>query len=200
MGGDPLRTLVVTSPAAGEGTSTVSSNLAVTFAQQNLRVLIVDADMRRARLHTIFGGHREPGLSEVLARQGTLEEAIRPTDVEGLHLLPAGMLVPNVSEMLGSERMRALMGELTDRYDLVIIDTPPVLAAADAEILGVQADATLVVVRAGQTERQPAQYAVQQMRAIGSRVMGVVLNDPDEKIAAYGRYTYYYDYYGETQS
>ena len=156
-GGDPLRSLLITSPTASEGKSSVSSNLAVTFAQQNLRVLLIDADMRRARLHTLFDVPRLPGLTEVLARQNTLEEVIRLTPIDGLHLLPAGTLVPNVSELLGSERMSAVMAELSSRYDLLVVDTPPVLAAADAEILAVQADATLVVVRAGQTERQSAQ-------------------------------------------
>lgn len=195
--GDPLRTLMVTSPGAGEGKSTVASNLAVTFAQQRLSVLLVDCDVRRSRAHVIFGVERLPGLTEVLARQATIEESIRPTVVDGLHILPAGLLVPNVSELLGSERMKAVLAELSERYDLVVVDTPPVLAAADAEILGVQTDATLVVIRAGKTERQPAQYAVQQLRAIGARVVGGVLNDPDEKVAGYGRYTYYYDYYSK---
>ncbi|HEX6748115.1 MAG TPA: polysaccharide biosynthesis tyrosine autokinase [Longimicrobium sp.] len=196
-GGDPLRTLLVTSPGASEGKSTVCANLAVTFAQQHMRVLLVDCDMRRSRLHTLFGAERTPGLTEVLARQGTLEEAIRSTQVEGLHILPAGTLVPNISELLGGAGMRAVMAELSSRYDLVVVDTPPVLAAADAEILGVQTDAVLLVLRAGQTDRQPAQYAVQQLRAIGARVVGAVLNDPDEKVADYGRYTYYYDYYSQ---
>jgi capsular exopolysaccharide synthesis family protein len=196
-GGDPLRSLLITSPTASEGKSSVSSNLAVTFAQQKLRVLLIDADMRRARLHTLFQVERLPGLTEVLARQNTLEEVIRVTSIDGLHLLPAGTLVPNVSELLGSERMTAVMAELSTRYDLLVVDTPPVLAAADAEILAVQTDATLIVVRAGQTERQSAQYAVQQLRAVGARVVGAVLNDPDEKVAGYGRYTYYYDYYSK---
>jgi capsular exopolysaccharide synthesis family protein len=196
-GGDPLRSLLITSPTASEGKSSVSSNLAVTFAQQKLRVLLIDADMRRARLHTLFQVDRLPGLTEVLARQNTLEEVIRVTSIDGLHLLPAGTLVPNVSELLGSERMTAVMAELSTRYDLLVVDTPPVLAAADAEILAVQTDATLMVVRAGQTERQSAQYAVQQLRAVGARVVGAVLNDPDEKVASYGRYTYYYDYYSK---
>lgn len=194
-GGDPLRSVLVTSPGASEGKSTVTANLAVTFAQQRMRVLLVDCDIRRSRLHTLFGVDRVPGLTEVLVRQATLDETIHSTLVEGLHLLPAGTLVPNVSELLGSDRMRDVLAELSSRYDLVLVDTPPVLAAADAEILGVQTDAALVVIRAGQTERQPAQYAVQQLRAIGARVVGGVLNDPDEKVSGYGRYTYYYDYY-----
>ncbi|HEX5726188.1 MAG TPA: polysaccharide biosynthesis tyrosine autokinase [Longimicrobiaceae bacterium] len=194
-GNGRLRTLLVTSPAASEGKSTICSNLAVTFAQQHLRVVLVDGDLRRSRLHAIFGAPRVPGLVEVLTRESTLDEALRPTSVDGLHVLPAGKLVPNASELLGSGDMHRLLEALAARYDLVIVDTPPVLAAADAEILGVQTDAVLMVVRAGQTERQAAQYAVQQLRAIGAHVVGAVLNDPDHKVGGYGRYAYYQEYY-----
>lgn len=195
--GAQVKTLMVTSPAASEGKSTVSSNLAVTFAQQHLRVALVDGDLRRSRLHHLFGVERVPGLTEVLSGQAALEDVFRPSGIEGLTLVPAGTLVPNVSELLGSGGMRAALARLGELFDIVIVDTPPVLAAADAEILGGQADAALLVVRAGSTERQSAQYAVQQMRAIGVRLVGAVLNDPDEKLAAYGRYAYYYDYYTE---
>jgi capsular exopolysaccharide synthesis family protein len=191
--GEPMRTLLVTSPAASEGKSTVCANLAVTFAQQNLRVLLVDGDLRRSRLHHVFETERTPGLGEVLSGAATIDEAVRPTAVPGLSLLPAGVLAPNASELLGSA-MRPLLDALAERFDLVILDTPPILAAADAEIMGVQSDAVLLVVRAGQTDRSSAQYAVQQMRAIGARVVGAVLNDPDEKVPGYGRYAYYYDY------
>jgi polysaccharide biosynthesis transport protein len=91
--------------------------------------------------------------------------------------------------------MNDLLRTLSERFDLVIVDTPPVLAAADAEILGVQTDAVLLVVRAGQTDRGSAQYAVQQLRAVGARIVGAVLNDPDDKIPGYGKYGYYYQYY-----
>ncbi|HEX8694950.1 MAG TPA: polysaccharide biosynthesis tyrosine autokinase [Longimicrobium sp.] len=195
--GDPLRTIMVTSAGASEGKSTVCANLAVTFAQQHMRVLLVDCDMRRSRLHTIFDAPRTPGLTEVLVGQATLEQAVRPTLVEGLSILPAGTLAPNVSELLGAAAMRRTLEALQAAYDLVIVDTPPVLAAADAEILGVQTDAVLMVVRAGQTDRHSAQYALQQLRAIGARVVGAVLNDPDQKVAGYGRYTYYYEYYSD---
>ena len=192
--GEPLKTLLVTSPAASEGKSTVSANLAVTFAQQHLSVVLVDGDLRRSRVHHIFGVERVPGLTEVLAGKAALEDAVRATQVEGLHVLPAGVLVPNASELLGGAAMRAALDALSERFDLVIVDTPPVLAAADAEIMGVQTDAVLMVVRAGQTERQAAQYAVQQLRALGARMVGAVLNDPDEKVPGYARYGYYYEY------
>jgi capsular exopolysaccharide synthesis family protein len=126
-----------------------------------------------------------------------LEEGLRTTVVEGLHVLSAGRLVSTVSELLGGAAMGRALRDLHARYDVVVVDTPPVLAAADAEILAAQADAVLVVIRAGQTERQSAHYAIQQLRAVGARIVGAVLNDPDQKIAGYGKYAYYYDYYTE---
>jgi polysaccharide biosynthesis transport protein len=196
--GAELNTIMVTSASAAEGKSTVSANLAVTFAQQHLRVLLIDCDLRRSRLHEVFGVRRVPGLPEVLGGTSSLEDAVRETSVEGLSLLPAGRLTPNATEMLGSAAMQQLLERVSAAYDVVMIDTPPVLAAADAEVLGVQADAVVLVVRAGQTERASAQYAVQQLRAIGARVVGAVLNDPDSKIPNYGRYAYYYDYYKDS--
>ncbi|HLM66131.1 MAG TPA: polysaccharide biosynthesis tyrosine autokinase, partial [Longimicrobium sp.] len=197
QGGHPPRTLLITSPAASEGKTTVSANLATTFAQQGLRVVLVDADMRRPRMHGVFGLSRTPGLTEVLQNEAPLEEGLRETSVEGLHVLGAGRLVAAVSELLGGAAMGRLLRELNGRYDVVVVDTPPVLAAADAEILAAQADAVLLVIRAGQTERQSAHYAIQQLRAVGARIVGAVLNDPDQKIAGYGKYAYYYDYYAD---
>lgn len=197
QGGQPPRTLLITSPAASEGKTTISANLATTLAQQGLRVVLVDADMRRPRMHGVFGLSRTPGLTEVLQNEAPLEEGLRETSVEGLHVMGAGRLVGAVSELLGGAAMGRLLRELNGRYDVVVLDTPPVLAAADAEILAAQADAVLIVVRAGQTERQSARYAVQQLRAVGARIVGAVLNDPDQKVAGYGKYEYYYDYYAD---
>lgn len=198
--GAPIRTLLVTSPSAAEGKTTVSANLAAAFAQQGMRVAVVDADLRRARLHGLYGVARTPGLTEVLLGEVPVDRALRPsTLVEGLSILAAGRLVPHVSELLGGAGMGRLMRELGERFDLVVVDTPPVLAAADAEILGAQSDALLMVVRAGQTERQSARYAAEQLRGVGARIVGAVLNDPDQKIAGYGRYAYYYDEYADPQ-
>ena len=195
--GTPMRTLLVTSPGASEGKTTVTANLAATFAQQGLRVCVIDADLRRARLHGVYGLPRAPGLTEVLLGEVPLDEALRPSKVDKLHVLAAGRLVPHVSELLGGPGMGRLMRVLSGVYDLVVVDTPPVLAAADAEILGAQSDALLMVVRAGQTERHSAQHAAEQLRAVGARIVGIVLNDPDQKIGGHEKYAYYYDSYSD---
>jgi capsular exopolysaccharide synthesis family protein len=190
-----LKTLVITSAFPGEGKTTTACNLAITFAQQGRRVLLVDADLRRPYLHHMFGIECEPGLADILSARHRLSETLRPSGVERLSLLTAGKLPPNPLEFLGSKRMKSLLKYLAARYDTVIIDTPPVLAAADASLLGVDADGVVMIVRAGQTDRDPAQQAVRQLFSVGARVVGAVLNDPDEKVPRYGRYHDYYYYY-----
>lgn len=197
--GSTLRNTVVTSASPGDGKSTVSANLAVTYAQQGVRVLLVDCDLRKSRLHHVFNVSREPGLTQLLLGQAQAAEVMRSTPVEGLHFIPSGTLPPNPSELLGGGRMRKALDALSQRFDLIVIDSPPLLAASDAAILGAMTDGVLMVVRAGQTERGAAQKAMQQLQAVGARVLGAVLNDPDSKAAAYGEY-YYYDYYGEEES
>lgn len=190
-----LRTMVVTSSAPAEGKSTTAANLAITFAQQGLRVLLVDCDLRKARLHKAFGVPREPGLSNLVLGLKTTEEVVRPTAVENLYFLPGGTLPPNPSEMVGGAAMRAVADSLAGQFDLVIFDTPPLLAAADAAILGRHTDGVLLVIRAGQTERDMAVQAVQQLHSVGARILGAVLNDPDSKVGKYGGH-YHYEYYG----
>lgn len=190
-----LRTIVVTSPSPQDGKTTTSANLAVTFAQQGMSVALVDCDLRRARLHNVFQAPREPGLTQAMMGQATLDEVSNSTIVEGLSFIPAGALPPNPSELLGGPRMKAVLEELRARFDVVLLDTPPVHVAADSMILGRAADGVLLVVRAGTTQRESAQDAIARLTAVGARVVGAVLNDPDRKVPQYGGY-YYYDYYG----
>jgi tyrosine-protein kinase Etk/Wzc len=190
-----LRVMVVTSPSPQDGKTTTVANLAVTFAQQGMRVALVDCDLRRARLHSIFRLPREPGLTNLLLGQETEQRVLRPTFVEGLSFIPAGALPPNPSELLGGERMQELVDRLRQEYDVVLLDTPPVHAAADALILGKMSDGVLLVLRAGHTERASALDAIHRLTNIGVRVVGAVLNDPDHKVPQYSGY-YYYDYYG----
>jgi len=192
-----LRTIVVTSPSPKDGKTTTAANLAVTFAQQGMRVLLIDCDLRKARLHNMFHLSREPGFSQLLAKQNTTAEVVQPTGVENLWLLPAGLLPANPSELLGSAIARTTIESLAADYDIVIIDTPPVHVAADALILGSMANGVLMVLRAGHSERAAAREALQRLANVGAHVVGAVLNDPDHKVPAYGSYYYYYDYHDE---
>jgi Mrp family chromosome partitioning ATPase/uncharacterized protein involved in exopolysaccharide biosynthesis len=215
--GDNMKTLVVTSAAPGEGKTLTSANLSVTFAHDGLRVLLVDCDVRRPRLHGLFQVPRSPGLMELLTPSHgngsdashsltfdpsagridsgrPMSDVIRPTTVRGLSLLTCGALPTNPSGLLSGVRMRVLLQELAKSFDLVILDTPPVLATADAGILASLADGVLLVVRAGQTDRVAAKRAHQQLVNVGARVVGTVLNDPGGEVSQYGDYYYPYDY------
>ncbi len=188
-----LKTLLVTSPSPAEGKSTTAANLAVAIAQQGMRVALIDCDLRRARLHTLFGMTKHPGLTEFLIRSHSLNEVMQETSVPGLYLIPSGAMPPNPSDLLGIDLMRELLEKLPQKFDFVILDSPPLLTASDATILGLQVDGTLLVVRAGKTERGTAQHAMHQLTTVGGRVVGVVLNDPDQKVAE--SYYYYNSYY-----
>ncbi|HKV49581.1 MAG TPA: polysaccharide biosynthesis tyrosine autokinase [Gemmatimonadaceae bacterium] len=194
-----LRTIVITSPSPQDGKTTTAANLAVTFAQQGMRVLIVDCDLRRARLHKLFRAPREPGLTQLMLGHANQQQVIQSTMVDNLWFLPAGAHPPNPSELLGGAQMRATLEKLGREFDILILDTPPVHAAADALILGSQSDGVILVLRAGHTERQVALDAVQRLAAVGVRVVGAVLNDPDHKVPQYGGY-YYYDYYDSVEA
>jgi polysaccharide biosynthesis transport protein len=192
-----LRTIVVTSPSPKDGKTTTAANLAVTFAQQGMRVLIIDCDMRKARLHYLFQLPREPGFSQLLAKQATIEQVVQQTSVENLSLIAAGLLPANPSELLGSAIARTTIESLSKQFDIVILDTPPVHVAADALILGSMANGVLLVLRAGYSEREAALQSVQRLLNVGAHVVGAVLNDPDHKVPEYGAYYYYYDYHDE---
>lgn len=193
-----LRTLVITSASPGEGKTTTAANLAVSFAQQGMRILLIDCDLRRARLHKVFGVPREPGITELVLGYNDEDSVTRPTLVTGLYVMASGKLPPNPAELLGSEGMRRTLASLSESYDLLVVDTPPLLAASDAAILATLADGVILVLRAGVTQRSAAQQSAQQLNAVGARVVGAVLNDPDTQVPRYGAY-YRYEYYAETE-
>ncbi len=196
---EPVRLLVVTSANPSEGKTTTAANLAVTYAQQGLRVLIVDMDLRKPRLAEVFGVPRKPGLTELALGEARGSEVIHPFEaVEGLHVLPAGTIPATPSELLGGKRVRQLLDALRERYDMVILDTPPLSGGADAAILGAQADGVLMVVRAGDTDREAARMAARQLHTVGARLLGAVMNDPSGEVPRYGYY-YQYEYYGEQE-
>jgi capsular exopolysaccharide synthesis family protein len=202
-GGETLKTLVVTSAAPGEGKTLTAANLAVTLAYDGLRVLLVDCDIRRPRVHGLFHVPRAPGLMELLTASSNPDSppppAIRQTSVARLSVLPCGALPMNAANLLSSTRMRILLQELKEQFDIIVLDTPPVLATADAGIVASLTDGVLLVVRAGTTDRNAAQRAYQQLANVGARVVGTVLNDPGGEVAKEGDYYYPYDYAAQEQ-
>ncbi len=193
-----MKTLMVTSASASEGKSTIAANLAITYAQQGARTILVDCDVRHPSLDQVFDIERRPGLTDWIQARNPSKECVRATDVPGLWLLPAGSIPANPVEFLGSDLMGKALAVLRDQFDVVILDTCPVLVAADPLVLGVRADGVVFVVRADQTHRDAAQNAVAQLTRVGARVAGAVLNDPDGALPMYGSYYYTgnYDYYG----
>ncbi|HEX8914674.1 MAG TPA: polysaccharide biosynthesis tyrosine autokinase, partial [Humisphaera sp.] len=190
-----VRTILVTSAGPGDGKSTTAANLAVALAKAGRRVLLVDADLRKPVQHTVFAAAAGTGLSDVLAYGlEALPEAVRPTDVPGLSLLPCGSIPPNPSELLNAEALPALLDAAADAYDLVVIDSAPVLAVSDARIIAAQCDATLMVVRALKSTRRGSVQACNSLLHVGARMTGVVMNAVPSTREIYG--TGYYGGYG----
>jgi capsular exopolysaccharide synthesis family protein len=189
-GPERLCMILVTSPAPGDGKTTVAANLAACFAQQGMRVLLMDCDLRRGRLHSLFNAVREPGLTDVVLGRSMLEDAIRTTDTEGLFLLTTGRVLQLPAELLGSPSMRDLLQRLRLEYEVVVLDTAPVLAASDTAVLATEVDTSILVLRAGQTDVTQAQLAVRQLRSVGGEVIGAVLNDQDNVLKGYDGYNY----------
>ncbi|NUO18751.1 polysaccharide biosynthesis tyrosine autokinase [bacterium] len=191
---NPKRVILMTSAATKEGKSTTCVNLAITFAQTGSRVLLVDSDLRRPTLHSFFNVDKMYGLSNVLIGSLSFNDVIKRTEVENLDLITAGDIPPNPAEMVASERMRMFLEEARNRYDVVLLDSPPVVAVTDAAILTTRADATILVVSSGMTGRSELKRAIGLIRSVGSNVLGIILNGLDIK-KMYGTYYYYFHYY-----
>jgi capsular exopolysaccharide synthesis family protein len=193
-------TLVVTSAAPQEGKTLIAANLAVTFARGGARVLLVDCDIHRPRLHRVFQVSRAPGLMDLLrssVADATLNQGlagIRATAIDRLSFLPCGAEPKDNPELLEPAKLRGVLKQLQTEFDVILLDTPPVLVSADAATLAASADGVIMVVRAGQTDRGAADIARQRVVSAGGRVLGVVLNDPDGVLARFGTTDYAYDY------
>lgn len=172
----PLRTLLITSSAPDEGKSSTLANLAVTMAQAEQRVLLVDCDLRRPSLHTLFGLTNERGLTSAILAPEDGSLPIQSTLVPGLQLLTSGPLPPRPADLLGSRRMGALIEQLSASVDMVLFDTPPVVAVTDAAVLAPRVDGVLLVLHAGQTRRDRAREARRLLEKVKAHIVGVVLN------------------------
>jgi capsular exopolysaccharide synthesis family protein len=190
----PLRSLLFTSAGPEEGKSTVAANLAVVLAQAGSRVLVVDADLRKPVMHKAFKLENRRGLTNALVEDLDFAELVRSTDLPGLFVLTSGPIPPNPAELLGSARMQRLLPALAAAYDLVLVDTPPVLAVTDAAVLAPLVDGAILVARAGVTRTDLLKEAKEALERTGVRLLGAVLNGlrPDTEGYYYYHYRYYY--------
>jgi tyrosine-protein kinase Etk/Wzc len=190
--------IVVASPGPADGKSTTVANLAITFAQQGQRTLLIDADLRRAVLDKAFDVGRSPGLTEVIIGESSLDDVIHETSVPNLSIVASGRFPPNPAELLGSAKMQEILHEAKARFDVVLLDSPPLLAVTDAAVLSTMVDGVVLVIRTERTKRDAVRRALGHVRSVRGRLLGVVLNDVDMRSGAYyGSYGhYYYSYYG----
>jgi capsular exopolysaccharide synthesis family protein len=192
-----LRCIIVTSANPKEGKTTTTCNLAISYAQTDKKVLLIDADMRLARVHTTFGIPNTIGLNEYMFGKATADEVIYKNVLPNLDIVTRGMRPPNPAEILGSKRMKDFIAHMKERYDIVLIDTPPLLAVTDAAILATEADGVIVVVAAGETQMPGLERAADFLSGIGVKMLGVILNKFDARQAYGGYYSdSHYGYYG----
>jgi capsular exopolysaccharide synthesis family protein len=190
-----IKSLLVSSPQPGEGKSTTVANLAIAFAQLRKKTLLIDADLRKPVQHNVFNMARNPGLSEYLIGDvNEFNEIVNETKVENLFAVSAGSLPPNPSELLGSNRMSELIDALEQEWDMILFDSPPIVAVTDSSMISAEIDALIMVIKAGQTERAAVDRALDTIANVKSPLMGVILNGANPETLA-GKYSYYYSYY-----
>lgn len=189
----PLACLLVTSPSPTEGKSTVAANLGIVMAQNGRQVAVIDADLRRPRIHTVLGLPNRNGISGLFVqKQIKLNGTLQKTSIDNLTALTAGDIPPNPAELLGSEKMFEIVAQVRTQADLVILDSPPILAVTDSVVLAPRVDGVLLVLKPDVTQMAAARQAVEQLRRAGANLLGVVLNDVDMQRS---HYSYYYQGY-----
>ena len=185
-----LKSLLVTSLAPSAGKSTISANLAATFASQGKKVLLVDTDMRKPTIHKIFKLRNNDGLSTLItSKEAVIADFIIKSEFKNVYILPSGATPPNPAELISSKRMEQLIEEMERVFDLVIFDTPPVLAVADSQIMAGKVDGTLFVLRKGVDTKEQIQSANERMKSVNANVLGAIYNriEPNDD-------AYYYEY------
>lgn len=190
-----IQTMIITSSGPSEGKSTTSSNLAVTMAENGNKTILIDCDQRKPKLHKVFLTSNGKGLSDLLVGNSVFEEAVQKTEIENLDLLTSGTKPPNPSELLASIKMKNFVENLREKYDCIIIDTPPVIAVTDAQIVSRYADGCLLVVASAQAEREAVMKAKELLEKVDAKIIGVVLNKLDIQEKSY--YGQYYAAYGD---
>ncbi len=194
--GDELKSILVTSAMVGEGKSTICSFLAMTAAaKKGLKTLVVDVDLRRPSIHKLFNVSSNPGMVEVLSKGSDTKRALRKTVMENLDILPAGRVIENPSEIFDPDAIESMIEEMKFYYDLILIDCAPLLPVSDPMLLAPRVDGTLLVVKAGATQRELVERAVGILNPAENKVLGVVINNMNHILPYYYDYDYYhYDF------
>lgn len=187
-----IKILQVTSSIQNEGKSTVAANYAVTVAQGGKKVLLMDCDLRKPKVHKLFNVNNKTGLSNILVGDATTEHNIQKTKVENLFILTSGPIPPNPSEMLDSRRMKELMESVADYFDMVVVDSPPILPVTDGLILSKIADGTVLVVSLGSTQKDALKKTVEALENIDANIIGTVVNKASTRSRYYAQYEYEY--------
>lgn len=191
-----LKTIVVTSSGPMEGKTTTVVNLAVTFAQAGNRVLLIDSDLRKPKLHKIFMISNKAGLTNLIATHDDYKKYIRLCDVPNMEILPCGTIPPNPSELLASNSMRQFIQDICDEYDIILLDAPPVGNVTDAAVISTFVDGTILVANSGHVEIDALKRAKELLIKVNANIIGVVLNNLDRN-ASGNNYYYQYNYYGD---
>ena len=191
-----MKRIMFTSAGPGEGKSSTVANLAVSIAQSGRSVLIIDADLRNPSQHKIFKLPNNNGLSTTLVEEVTSLTFVVNTENEGLDILVAGPIPPNPAELLGSKRMKQILHDMSNAYDIILIDSPPTIAVTDSSILAQSVDGVILVLASGEVKREYATQAKEQLEKVGAKIIGTVLNKVELKTKEH----YYYYYYGDQRS
>jgi len=189
--------IMITSSGPREGKSTTAANLAVSIAQSGKSVLIIDADLRNPTQHKLFELSNLEGLSSFLVQDQDSQVFIKETAIPGVSVLTGGPIPPNPAELVGSKRMKKLIEDVSERFDVVLLDTPPIIAVTDAAILAQEVDGVILVLASGEVNKDYAQRAKEQLDKVGAKILGAVLNKADMKTSDY---YYYYYYHGSDES
>jgi capsular exopolysaccharide synthesis family protein len=196
--GRPPKTILVTSSQPGEGKTTTCINTAISLAQLGASVLLIDCDLRKPTVHKVFGVDHVRGLSTYLSRDVAIDELIHKLPIKNLSFVPCGPIPPNPAELISSERMKNLLAEMTQRYDHVLVDSPPLMNVTDPVILSRMVEGVMLVVHGGKSSRDLVRRSRQELLGVGAKIFGVVLNNVDLRNEGYESY-YYGKYYGQPQ-
>jgi len=196
---ESLKTILITSSAPQEGKTTIAVNLAGSFAHSKKKVLLIDCDLRKPSVHKLFNRDKVPGLIDFLVGSVKLDEVLIKSEIPNLSIILSGTIPPNPAEMLDSQEMRNFLKKLRDQFDLIILDSPPIIAVTDSEILTSMVDGTILIVSSENTEIDMMERSVELIRRENTQFLGTVLNNFSYK-SGYGSYYKYYYYYSRPES